>query len=485
MNNLSLSLAADYKAMVVSNPFDGSPVGEVMDMPASSATPLIDTALLGALVARELPRHERARILEATASGVDADRDAFARLIVAESGKTLKQARKEVSRCINTLKLSAEEARRNAGEVIPFDAYAGSESRQGWYTREPLGVIVAITPYNDPLNLVAHKLGPAIAGGNAVVLKPSELTPLSAIKLVGCLIDAGLPPGVVSVATGGAALGKALVAHRAVRMVSFTGGFVTGEQISRIAGLKKLAMDLGGNAPVIVMADSDLAAAIDACVSGAFWAAGQNCIGTQRILIEAPAFDAFKKGFVEKTRALVVGDPADERTDVGPMISEAAAKRAEALVNEAVDHGATLLFGNLRVGSLYSPTVLENVGCDCPLWYEEVFSPVVMLQSVGSLEEALTLANEPQYSLHAGIFTRDLNVALSAAKRLEAGGVMINDSSDFRFDAMPFGGFKYGSMGREGVRFAYEEMTQPKVVCLNHTGTGASVISPGKTTTSF
>jgi len=466
MNNLSLSLAADYKAMVVRNPFDGLPVGEVMDMPASSATPLIDTALLGALVARELPRHERARILEATASGVEADRDAFARLIVAESGKTLKQARKEVSRCINTLKLSAEEARRNAGEVIPFDAYAGSESRQGWYTREPLGVIVAITPYNDPLNLVAHKLGPAIAGGNAVVLKPSELTPLSAIKLVGCLIDAGLPPGVVSVATGGAALGKALVAHRAVRMVSFTGGFVTGEQISRIAGLKKLAMDLGGNAPVIVMADSDLVAAIDACVSGAFWAAGQNCIGTQRILIEAPAFDAFKKGFVEKTRALVVGDPADERTDVGPMISEAAAKRAEALVNEAVDHGATLLFGNLRVGSLYSPTVLENVGCDCPLWYEEVFSPVVMLQSVGSLDEALTLANEPQYSLHAGIFTRDLNVALSAAKRLEAGGVMINDSSDFRFDAMPFGGFKYGSMGREGVRFAYEEMTQPKVVCL-------------------
>lgn len=468
MNSLSLSLAADFKAMTVRNPFDGTKVGEVVDMPASSATTIIDRALLGASIARDLPRHERARILEKTALAVDADKDGFARLIVAESGKTLKQARKEVLRCINTLKLSAEEAKRNAGEVIAFDAYVGSESRQGWFTREPLGVIVAITPYNDPLNLVAHKLGPAIAGGNAVVLKPSELTPLSAIKLADYLVQAGLPAPVVSVATGGAALGKALVAHRAVRMVSFTGGFVTGEQISRIAGLKKLAMDLGGNAPVIVMADCDANDAVEACVSGAFWAAGQNCIGTQRILIEAPVYEAFKKGFVEKTRALVVGDPANERTDVGPVISEAVAKRSETLVNQAIDHGATLLFGNVRNGSLYSPTVLENVDRDCSLWCEEVFSPVVILQSVGSLDEALTLANEPEYSLHAGIFTCNLNVALRAAKRLEASGVMINDSSDYRFDAMPFGGFKYGSMGREGVRFAYEEMTQPKVVCLNN-----------------
>jgi acyl-CoA reductase-like NAD-dependent aldehyde dehydrogenase len=212
MNSLSLSLAADYKAITVLSPFDGSKVGEVADIPASSATTIVDTAILGALIAKDLPRHERARILEKAASSVERDKDSFAKLIVAESGKTLKQARKEVLRCVNTLKLSAEEAKRNAGEVIPFDAYVGSESRQGWFTREPLGVIVAITPYNDPLNLVAHKLGPAIAGGNAVVLKPSELTPLSAIKLVECLIDAGLPPVVATVATGGAALGKALVA---------------------------------------------------------------------------------------------------------------------------------------------------------------------------------------------------------------------------------------------------------------------------------
>ncbi|WP_448144449.1 aldehyde dehydrogenase family protein [Pseudomonas silesiensis] len=470
MNSLSLSLAVDYKTITVLSPYDGAAVGEVTDMPASFATAIIDTAKLGALIAKELPRHERARILEKTAALVESDKEAFASLIVAESGKTIKQARKEVLRCVNTLKLSAEEAKRNAGEVIPFDSYVGSESRQGWFTREPLGVIVAITPYNDPLNLVAHKLGPAIAGGNAVVLKPSELSPLSAIKLVACLNAAGLPPAVVSIATGGAALGKALVAHRAVRMVSFTGGFVTGEQISRNAGLKKLAMDLGGNAPVIVMGDCDLNEAVESCVSGAFWAAGQNCIGTQRILVEETIYEEFKNKFVVKTSALVVGNPADESTDVGPMITEAAAKRTEEVVIEAMDKGANLLFGNVRQGSLYSPTVLENVSQSCKVWCEEVFSPVVILQRVGSLDEALTLANEPEYSLHAGIFTSNLNVAMKAAKRLEAGGVMINDSSDYRFDAMPFGGSKYGSMGREGVRFAYEDMTQPKVICLNGVG---------------
>ena len=470
MNSLSLSLAVDYKTITVLSPYDGAAVGEVTDMPASFATAIIDTAKLGALIAKELPRHERARILEKTAALVESDKEAFASLIVAESGKTIKQARKEVLRCVNTLKLSAEEAKRNAGEVIPFDSYVGSESRQGWFTREPLGVIVAITPYNDPLNLVAHKLGPAIAGGNAVVLKPSELSPLSAIKLVACLTAAGLPPAVVSIATGGAALGKALVAHRAVRMVSFTGGFVTGEQISRNAGLKKLAMDLGGNAPVIVMGDCDLNEAVESCVSGAFWAAGQNCIGTQRILVEETIYEEFKKKFVVKTSALVVGNPADESTDVGPMITEAAAKRTEEVVVEAMDKGGNLLFGNVRQGSLYSPTVLENVSQSCKVWCEEVFSPVVILQRVASLDEALTLANEPEYSLHAGIFTSNLNVAMKAAKRLEAGGVMINDSSDYRFDAMPFGGSKYGSMGREGVRFAYEDMTQPKVICLNGVG---------------
>jgi acyl-CoA reductase-like NAD-dependent aldehyde dehydrogenase len=452
--------------ITVLNPYDGREVGSVPNMPPDQVQTLLQTASDGARTCRALSRHERSRVLDTCATLVEQDSAAFAALIVAETGKTIRQATKEVARCVNTLRLSADEARRNVGEVIPFDAYAGSENRQGWFTREPLGVIVAITPYNDPLNLAAHKLGPAIAGGNAVILKPSELAPLSALRLVTCLEDAGLPLGVVSVATGGAALGELLVSAREVRMVSFTGGFVTGEKIARAAGLKKLAMDLGGNAPVIVMGDCDLDDAVTSCISGSYWAAGQNCIGTQRLLVHASIYEAFKKRFVEGTQALKVGNPALTETDVGPMISTVAASRAKALVDEALSSGATLLCGHLLDETLYTPTVLEGVNFECALWQNEIFGPVVVLQKVDSLSEALSLANEPAYSLHAGIFTSDLHAALDAAQVLEAGGVMINDSSDYRFDAMPFGGFKYGSLGREGVRFAYEEMTQPKVVCI-------------------
>jgi glyceraldehyde-3-phosphate dehydrogenase (NADP+) len=470
MNVSRLALAMTQAHIDVLNPFDGSLVGSVADVCASQVPQLLATGRSGAHACAALPRHRRASILEQAASNIQRDAQAFARLIVDEAGKTLKQAEKEVKRCVNTLKLSAEEARRNAGEVVPFDAYDGAESRQGWFSREPLGLIVAITPYNDPLNLVAHKLGPAIAGGNAVILKPSELTPLSALKLVSYLVSAGLPESVVTVATGRAELGKALVAAREVRMISFTGGFVTGEQIARTAGLKKLAMDLGGNAPVIVMGDCDLDAAVESCLSGAFWAAGQNCIGSQRLLIQAPIYAAFRERFVRQAQALVVGNPLLADTDIGPMITPQAAQNAEQVVNEALQEGATLLCGHRRQGACYAATVLENVDHASRLWRNEVFAPVVVLQPFDTFDEAIALANEPDYSLHAGIFTNDLATAMSAARRIEAGGVMINDSSDFRFDAMPFGGSKYGSLGREGVRFAYEEMTQPKVVCLNTLG---------------
>ncbi|NUT88303.1 aldehyde dehydrogenase family protein [Pseudomonas corrugata] len=470
MNVSRLALAVTQAHIDVLNPFDGRVVGTVADVCASQVPQLLATGRSGAHTCAALPRHRRASILEQAASNIQRDAQAFARLIVDEAGKTLKQAEKEVKRCVNTLKLSAEEARRNAGEVVPFDAYDGAESRQGWFSREPLGLIVAITPYNDPLNLVAHKLGPAIAGGNAVILKPSELTPLSALKLVSYLVSAGLPESVVTVATGRAELGKALVAAREVRMISFTGGFVTGEQIARTAGLKKLAMDLGGNAPVIVMGDCDLDAAVESCLSGAFWAAGQNCIGTQRLLIQAPIYAAFRERFVSQAQALVVGNPLLADTDIGPMITPQAAQNAEHVVNEALQEGATLLCGHRRQGACYAATVLENVDHASRLWRNEVFAPVVVLQPFDTFDEAIALANEPDYSLHAGIFTNDLATAMSAARRIEAGGVMINDSSDFRFDAMPFGGSKYGSLGREGVRFAYEEMTQPKVVCLNTLG---------------
>ncbi|WP_110972178.1 aldehyde dehydrogenase family protein [Pseudomonas huaxiensis] len=454
----------------VFSPFDGRVVGRVPNLDAAAVPGLLARARAGVIDSAALPRHRRARILEEAARLVEADAAAFASLIVAEAGKTLRQAEKEVKRCVNTLKLSAEEARRNAGEVLPFDAYEGSESRQGWFTREPLGLIVAITPYNDPLNLVAHKLGPAIAGGNAVILKPSELAPLSALKLVDCLIQAGLPDSVVITATGGVELGRALVELREVRMISFTGGFATGESIARSAGLKKLAMDLGGNAPVLVLEDCDLGPTVESCVSGAFWAAGQNCIGTQRILVHRAIYPAFREQFVAQSRALKLGDPSLRETDVGPMVTEQAACRTEQLVEDAVADGARVLCGHRREGALYAPTVLEQVSHGSRIWQQEVFAPVVILEPFDHLDDAVALANAPEYSLHAGVFTRDLSTALKLARRIEAGGVMINDSSDYRFDAMPFGGFKYGSLGREGVRFAYEDMTQPKVVCINELG---------------
>ncbi|SCB61706.1 glyceraldehyde-3-phosphate dehydrogenase (NADP+) [Rhizobium aethiopicum] len=465
MPGLALKPASSNE-IIVRNPFDGSFVGAIRETSAEAVDLLLERARRGAQMARSLPRHQRSAILERAAASIEERKEEFALLIVREAGKTIAQARKEATRCVNTLKLSAEEAKRNAGEVIPFDAYAGSESRQGWYTREPLGIIAAITPYNDPLNLVAHKLGPAIAGANAVLLKPSELTPLSAIKLVEVLIESGLPEEVITVAVGGADLGKALVSAKDVRMVSFTGGFVTGEAIARSAGIKKLAMDLGGNAPVIVMENSDVQAAVENCVSGAFWAAGQNCIGTQRILVQRSVYERFKTEFVARTVRMKTGDPMNSETDMGPMISERAVNLAAAMVERAIAAGATLLCGHRPAGTIYPPTVLENVPATCDVLNEEVFAPVVILQPFDELEEAIELANKPEYSLHAGIFTNDLASALEAAKRIDAGGVMINQSSDYRFDAMPFGGFKYGSMGREGVRFAYEDMTQPKVVCI-------------------
>ncbi|MGW0993454.1 aldehyde dehydrogenase family protein [Streptomyces sp. NPDC002520] len=466
--NIALPRHAQAEGMAsVRNPYTGEIIGSVCLTPATAVDDVLRRARAGWETARRLSRAARAAVLDGAARLIEERAESFARLIVAEAGKTLVQARKETSRAVNTLRLSAAEVRRNAGEVVPFDAYAGSEGRLGWFTREPLGVIAAVTPYNDPLNLVAHKLGPAIAGGNAVVLKPSLLTPLSALRLVDTLVEAGLPEEVVTVVNGGAELGAAVVASPDVRMVSFTGGFRTGEAIARTAGLKKLAMDLGGNAPVLVFADADLDAAVDACVSGAFWAAGQNCIGTQRILVEREVYEAFRNAFVERTRRLRAGDPADVRTDVGPMISKEAAAAAEAMVAAALAEGARLLCGHERDGGLYAPTVLEDVPGTAALWREEAFAPVVVLQPVDSFEEAVERANEIDFSLHAAVFTDSLDRAMAAAQLLEAGGVMVNDSSDYRFDAMPFGGFKYGSMGREGVRFAYEEMTQPKVVCLN------------------
>ena len=450
----------------VRSPFDGGVVGAVPVTPVSAVKEVLATAREGARKAQALSRHTRGKILDTAATDIEDRAEEFAQTITSESGKTVRQARKEVLRAVNTLRLSAAEARRNAGEIIPFDSYEGSEDRTGWYSREPLGIIAAITPFNDPLNLVVHKIGPAIAGGNAVILKPSALTPLSAQLLADTLAKAGLPDGILTVVHGGRDVAEVIIRTRDVRMVSFTGGFSTGENIAHAAGLKKLSMDLGGNAPVIVMADADLETAVESCVSGAFWAAGQNCVGVQRILIAEPLYARFRQCFLQETARLVAGDPSDDQTDVGPMINGRALSELKAKLDEAVENGARCLAGNTSKGNVLQPTVLENVPSTSRLWREEVFGPVVMLQPFDTFDEAVDVANAIDFSLHAGIFTTSLNTAMDAANRLDAGGVMINDSSDYRFDGMPFGGSKYGTMGREGVRFTYEEMTQPQVICI-------------------
>ena len=450
------------------SPFDGSRIGTIETASAADIEDSLARAFDAKSASAAMPRHERAAILSGAARSIQARREEFANIITRESGKTIRQALKETDRCINTLTLSAEEAKRIVGEEIPFNAYPGLENRFGYYTKEPLGVILAITPFNDPLNLVAHKVGPAIAAGCPCILKPALETPLSALALAEALYGAGLPRDHLQIVIGDAKVGDTLVRDHRIAMISFTGGAHTGEAITRAAGLKRLAMDLGGNAPVIVLPDSDLEMAATECVSGAFWAAGQNCIGVQRILCHTSVLDVFSDLMVAKTNSLRLGNPADLACDVGPMISERAAARIEAWVNDAIASGATCLTGNVRSGSSYAPTVLADVPEGARVLSEEVFAPVVSIIPFSDLDEAIAQANAPEFLLHGAVFTNDLQLAQKVCAELACAGVMVNDSSDFRFDGMPFGGTKRGAMGREGVRFAIEEMSQTKVICFKH-----------------
>lgn len=454
--------------MDVVNPWSGETLGVVACADAEHVERAVASALRGAEAMRALSTGERSFILHAAAAAVEADSERFAAAITAETGKPIRNARREVARAANTLRLSAEEAVRLAGETIAFDSFPGGEARSGHYVYEPVGVIAAITPFNDPLNLVCHKLGPAFAAGNAVVLKPAEQAPLVAIMLARLLISVGLPTEALCLLTGrGEDFGDALTGHADVAMVSFTGGARVGAAICRAAGIKRLAMELGGNGPVIVMDDADLGAAASACISGAFGAAGQNCIGVQRIYVHDAIYDAFGDALVAAITALRVGDPMDAETDVGPMIGAAEAERVIAWTLEAVSHGATLLAGGERAGTLVRPTLLANVPRDARVACHEAFGPVASLFRFSDLDDAIDAANHADYAIHAAIFTASLRVARHAARRLRSAGVMVNDSTDYRLDAMPFGGAGRGNMGREGVRFAAREMSQTKVICFH------------------
>ncbi|MGL3819666.1 aldehyde dehydrogenase family protein [Sphingopyxis sp. R3-92] len=454
--------------MAVTNPFSGEALGEVVCADASHVERAVASALTGAAAMAELSTGERAGILHRAASALEGEASRFAAAITAETGKPIRSATREVARAVNTLRLSAEEATRLAGETIAFDSFPGGEARSGYYLHEPLGVIAAITPFNDPLNLVCHKLGPAFAAGNAVVLKPAEQAPLVAIMLARLMLAAGLPDGALNLLTGcGRDFGDALTGHDDVAMVSFTGGANVGQAICRRAGIKRVAMELGGNGPVIVMDDADIAKAAQACAEGAFGAAGQNCIGVQRVYVQVGVHDRFRDALVAATHALRVGDPMDPATDIGPMICPEQAERIVAWTREAVAQGATLLTGGERAGTLVRPTLLADVPENARVACHEAFGPVASLFRFTDLDEAIDAANRADYAIHAAIFTESLRHARHAARRLRVAGVMINDSTDYRLDAMPFGGAGRGNMGREGVRFAVREMSQTKVVCFH------------------
>ena len=450
----------------VRNPFDRQLVDTV---PRGTAAD-VERAIAAAAAALETPWpvHARYEVLTRAAARLDADCDTYARTIALEGSKTIREAQREPVRCVTLLRLAAEEGRRLAGETLPFDSRPGSENRVGYYFRFPIGVVGAITPFNDPLSMVCHKIGPALAGGNAVVLKPGTATPLSALRLAHDLVAAGLPPGRLNVVTGrGSEVGDAIVADPRVRLVTFTGGVETGEHITRTAGIKKLSMELGSNSPVIVLQDADLDRAVPAIADGAFAQAGQNCLGVQRVFVQAPVYDQFRARLVAHTNGLRAGSSMDPATDVCAMITLAQAERVERWIAEAVAGGATVLTGGRREGTLVWPTVMEKLPAGARLDCDEVYGPVVSLYRVDSLGEAIAAANRVNYGLHAAIFTESLRHAFTAIHGLHVGGVMVNDSTDYRLDIQPFGGTKLSGIGREGIRFALQEMTETRVVCFN------------------
>lgn len=452
----------------VLNPEDGSLVGKIHNASKQEALQVLDIAVKAVPTAKNLPVHVRMSVLNQVADELFQRKEEFAQMIASEGIKTINEARKEAARCVDTLRISAEEARRLNGETIAFDQAPGSENKFGYFKRLPLGVVLAITPFNDPLNLVAHKIGPAIAAGNAVILKPHSETPLVAKMLVDLFAKTVLPKGVLQIITGrGSVIGDILVSDPRVRMVSFTGGRSVGDNVIKKAGMKKIALELGSNCPALVLSDADIEQALESTVSGGFWAAGQNCLHVQRIYIHKSIYPKFSEEFTRRAKNIRMGDKLNEDTDMGPMINNKAAEKVDSLVVDAISKKATLLCGGKREGAFYQPTVLADVSDDCLIAKEEVFGPVVILYSFNELQEAIDGANSVDYGLQAGVFTRDLDLAFRVADDLDCGGVMINESSDYRIDAMPFGGTKGSGLGREGVMSAIHEMSEAKTYCFN------------------
>ncbi|WP_343675635.1 aldehyde dehydrogenase family protein [Paraburkholderia heleia] len=426
----------------------------------------VDGALAG-LRASTLSPYERYRILLEAARVVESRRDRLIGLMRDEAGFTHADGDNEVRRCVQTLELSAEEGKHLAGELVPMQAAAGVKNRLGYTIRVPRGVVCAITPFNSPLNTLAHKVGPAIAGGNAVVIKPSNVTPLSAVELCKALIDAGLPASLLALVHGsGSAIGRQLLADPRIAFYAFTGSTQVGREIQQAAGLRGMQLELGSIASTIVCADADVDMAIPKIVNAGFRKAGQVCTSVQRLFVARGIADTFISKFVEAVQATPCGDPADPKTVIGPMISLQHAERAESWVREAVENGARVLTGGKREGTMFEPTVLHGVRDSMKVVCQEIFAPVVSIIEFDRIEEAVAGANASDFGLAAGLFTSDLKTALRTAQQLAFGGVHINEASSARIDAMPFGGVKDSGFGREGPAWSIREMTEERLITV-------------------
>jgi acyl-CoA reductase-like NAD-dependent aldehyde dehydrogenase len=461
-------LGDDMPGMEVTNPYDGSVVAIVPEAQRDDVERAIVAAQEGFKRISVLPAFRRSEILQRTAELILRDKEEIAAIIAREAGKSWKYALAEAERSAETFRFASVEARLSHGELVPMDASPVSVGRFGFYLRTPIGVIGAISPFNFPLNLVSHKVAPAIASGNAMVLKPASKTPVSAIKLAELLAEAGLPAGALNLVIGsGSTVGNMLVEDERLAMITFTGSPPVGREIKARSGLKRVTLELGSNSPTIIDEDADIDAAAARCVVGSFANAGQICISVQRIFVHRKRYDEFVAKFVAATERLKIGDPMDRESDLGPMISAKELKRALEWLAEAKQMGATIATGGVADGLCLRPTILTGVTREMKVVCSEVFAPIVSVMAVESFDEALDMADDSIYGLQAGIYTNDITKAFRAIKRLDVGGVIINDIPTFRVDHMPYGGNKESGLGREGVRYAMEEMTNIKMVCVN------------------
>ncbi len=459
------------RTIPVENPYDRSVIDTVPRADRGDVERALESAVRGAKAMARLTGLERYRILRKAAELVEAQQEALGRLISQEEGKVLAEGRLEASRAVETLLGSAEEAKRIHGETVPVDGAPGGAGRLAFTLRVPCGVVVAISPFNFPLNLVCHKVGPAIAGGNAVIVKPATDTPLSALKLTEILLEAGLPAEGIQCLTGaGGEIGDLLCADRRVRKITFTGSRDVGEHICRVAGLKKVTMELGSNSPLIVMPDADLDKVAQAVAATGYANAGQVCISTQRVLTASRVYSDFLQALTPRVEALTTGNQLDETVKVGPMIRERDAVRVDEWVREAVSAGARLLTGGRRSGAVYAPTVLADVKPEMRVSCEELFGPAVAVTPFDDVDQAIALANDTQYGLSAAIFTESLEHAMKFAREVQSGNLHVNWGPQWRADLMPYGGLKESGFGKEGPRYAVEEMTELKLVVLHLRG---------------